>query len=145
MAQIVDQQISASDIIRKDLERGGFTKEEDKFLRGLKILIEQQKAMVVRHNNTVFVGIRKKPGTLEVHMYTLDTPNMLAGAIKVGIDAVKKAGVKKLESETYSFIRHTTTSLTLLVRKNVKNLLMKPGNLLLTLIIIHGAFISQCF
>jgi hypothetical protein len=102
-AQIVDKEISASEIIRKDLERGGFTKEEDKFLRGLKILIEQKRALIVRHNNTVFVGIRTEPGTLEVHMYTLDTPNMLAGAIKVGIDTVKKAGVKKLESETDNY------------------------------------------
>ena len=59
--------------------------------------------MVVRDNNTVFVGIRTEPGTLEVHMYTIDTPNMLAGAIKVGIDAVTKAGVKKLTGETDNF------------------------------------------
>lgn len=103
MAQIIDQQVSTTDIIRQDLERGGFTKEEAKFLKGLKILIEQNRAIVVRHNNTVFVGIRTKPGTLEVHMYTIDTPNMLAGAIKVGIDTVRKAGVNKLESETENF------------------------------------------
>jgi hypothetical protein len=55
----------------------------------------------------VFVGIRKEPGVLEVHMYTLDTPNMLLGAMKVGIDAVKKAGVKKLliETENYKLIK----------------------------------------
>jgi hypothetical protein len=103
MAQIIDKQMSATEIIRKDLERGGFTKEEDKFLKGLALLIQQNKAVVVRHNNTVFVGIRKEPGVLEVHMYTLDTPNMLLGAMKVGIDAVKKAGVKKLVSETDNY------------------------------------------
>lgn len=107
MAQFIDNQMSATDIIRKDLERGGFTKEEAKFLKGLQLLIQQQKAIVVRHNNTVFVGIRTKPGTLEVHMYTVDNPSMLVGAIKVGIEAVKKAGVKRLESETenYKIIR----------------------------------------
>lgn len=41
-AQIVDQQISASDIIRKDLERGGFTKEENRFLIGLKKAIQDK-------------------------------------------------------------------------------------------------------
>ena len=107
MAQIIDKQMSATEIIRKDLERGGFTKQEDKFLKGLALLIKQEKAVVVRHNNTVFVGIRKEPGVLEVHMYTLDTPNMLLGAMKVGIDAVKKAGVKKLliETENYKLIK----------------------------------------
>jgi hypothetical protein len=103
MAQIIDKQMSATEIIRKDLERGGFTKEEDKFLKGLALLIQQNKAVVVRHNNTVFVGIRKEPGVLEVHMYTVDTPNMLLGAMKVGIDAAKKAGVKKLVSETDNY------------------------------------------
>ena len=102
-AQIVDQQMSSSDIISKDLERGGFTKEENRFLIGLKQLIKTNKAIVVRDNNTVFVGIRKEPGTLEVHMYTVDSPNMLAGAIKVGIDTVKKAGVKKLVGETDNY------------------------------------------
>jgi hypothetical protein len=40
-------------------------------------------------------------------MYTLDTPNMLLGAMKVGIDAVKKSGVKKLliETENYKLIK----------------------------------------
>ena len=103
MAEIIDKQMSATEIIRKELERGGFTKEEDKFLKGLAFLIQQNKAVVVRHNNTVFVGIRKEPGVLEVHMYTLDTPNMLLGAMKVGIDAAKKAGVQKLVSETENY------------------------------------------
>ena len=103
MAEIIDKQMSATEIIRKDLERGGFTKEEDKFLKGLAFLIQQNKAVVVRHNNTVFVGIRKEPGVLEVHMYTVDTPNMLLGAMKVGIDAAKKAGVQKLVSETDNY------------------------------------------
>lgn len=103
MAEIIDKQMSATEIIRKDLERGGFTKEEDKFLKGLALLIKQDRAVVVRHNNTVFVGIRKEPGVLEVHMYTLDTPNMLLGAMKVGIDTARKAGVKKLVSETDNY------------------------------------------
>lgn len=103
MAQIVDQQVSASDIIRQDLARGGFSKDEQKFFAGLQQLVKDNKAMIVRDNNTVFVGIRTEPGTLEVHMYTIDNPNMLAGAIKVGIDAVTKAGVKKLVGETDNF------------------------------------------
>ena len=34
MAEIIDKQMSATEIIRKDLERGGFTKQEDKFFKG---------------------------------------------------------------------------------------------------------------
>jgi len=100
MATIVDKEYTATDIIRQDLERGGFTKEEDKFFKGLALLIKQEKAVLVRHNNTVFVGIRKEPGVLEVHMYTLDPLSTLPEAMKIAFDTVKKAGVKKLQSET---------------------------------------------
>jgi hypothetical protein len=103
MAEIIDNQMSATEIIRKDLEKRGLTKQEEKFLKGLALLIQQNKAVVVRHNNTVFVGIRKGREVLDVHLFTLDTPNMLLGAMKVGIDAVKKAGIKKLVSETDNY------------------------------------------
>jgi hypothetical protein len=103
MAEIIDKQMSATEIIRKDLEKRGLTKQEEKFLKGLALLIQQNKAVVVRHNNTVFVGIRKGREVLDVHLFTLDTPNMLLGAMKVGIDAVKKAGIKKLVSETDNY------------------------------------------
>ena len=100
MATIVDQEYTATDIIRKDLERGGFTKEEKKFLQGLAILIKQEKAVLVRDKNTVFVGIRKKPGVLEVHMYTLDNLTDMQEAMRVALESVKQSGVTTLESET---------------------------------------------
>jgi hypothetical protein len=100
MATLVDQEYTATDIIRKDLERGGFTKEEKKFLQGLAILIKQEKAVVVRDKNTVFVGIRKKPGVLEVHMYTLDNLTDMQEAMRVALESVKQSGVTTLESET---------------------------------------------
>ena len=100
MATLVDQEYTATDIIRKDLERGGFTKEEEKFLQGLAILIKQEKAVLVRDKNTVFVGIRKKPGVLEVHMYTLDNLTDMQEAMRVALESVKQSGVTTLESET---------------------------------------------
>ena len=94
------QEYTPTEIIKKDLARGGFSKEEDKLLKGFVALINEKKAVLVRHNNTVFVGIRKEPGVLEVHMYTLDPLSTLPQAMKVAFDTVKKAGVKKLKSET---------------------------------------------
>jgi hypothetical protein len=100
MATIVDQQYTPTEIIKKDLARGGFSKEEDKLFKTLAALIQQKKAVVVRDKNTVFVGIRKEPGVLEVHMYTLDSLPIMAQAMKVAFDAVKQSGVTKLQSET---------------------------------------------
>jgi hypothetical protein len=100
MATIVDQKYTPTEIIKKDLARGGFSKEEDKLFKTLAALIQQKKAVVVRDKNTVFVGIRKEPGVLEVHMYTLDSLPIMAQAMKVAFDAVKQSGVTKLQSET---------------------------------------------
>ena len=100
MATIVDQEYTATDIIRKDLERGGFTKNEDKILKDLQALIQNNKAVIVRHNNTVFVGKRQDDGVLEVHMFTLDPLSLLPEAMQVAFKAVKEAGVKTLKSET---------------------------------------------
>jgi hypothetical protein len=102
-AQIVDQEVRTSDIIRQDLERGGFTKEEEKFLAGLQSLVEQKKAIVLRYGKTVFVGLKKEEGTLEVHMYTLDSPRAVATAIEQGIKDIPQAGVNKLIGETDNF------------------------------------------
>jgi hypothetical protein len=94
------QEYTPTEIIKKDLERGGFSKNEQKILKDLQALIQNNKAVLVRHNNTVFVGVRKEPGVLEVHMFTLDPAAELPQAMKVAFDSVKKAGVKTLKSET---------------------------------------------
>ena len=117
------QEYTPTEIIRKDLEKRGLTKQEEKFIKGLAILIQQNKAVVVKHNNTVFVGIRKEPGVLDVHLFTLDSPTMLAGAIKVGMDAVKKAGVKKLVSDTENY-----KIITMLKKMNLPVEAKKKGN-----------------
>lgn len=103
MAQFIDQEVSTSDIIRQDLERGGFTKEEERFLAGLQSLVKQKKAIILRYGKTVFVGLQKGKGTLEVHMYTLDNPNAIATAISQGIKDIPQAGVNKLIGETDNF------------------------------------------
>lgn len=103
MAQIIDQEITTSDIIRQDLERGGFTKEEEKFLAGLQSLVKQKKAIILRYGKTVFVGLQQGQGTLEVHMYTVDNPRAIASAIEQGIKDIPQAGVNKLVGETDNF------------------------------------------
>ena len=118
------QEYTPTEIIKKDLARGGFSKEEDKLLKGFVALINEKKAVLVRHNNTVFVGIRKEPGVLEVHMYTLDPLSTLPQAMKVAFDTVKKAGVKKLQSETTNprLIRMLETLGPVKTTKNGKNI-----------------------
>lgn len=103
MAEFLDQEVSTSDIIRQDLERGGFTKEEERFLAGLQSLVKQKQAIILRYGKTVFVGLKQGEGVLEVHMYTLDNPRAVATAIEQGIQDIPQAGVNKLVGETDNF------------------------------------------
>lgn len=95
--------LTATDIIKEDLNRGGFTQEESNFFTGLATLMKKDKAITVRENDTVFVGIPREPGTLEVHMYTVDSPARQMDAVKKAVELIKKSGVRMIQSETDNY------------------------------------------
>lgn len=124
MAEIIDKEITASEIIRKDLEKGGFSKEEKQFLSGLKKLAEQKRAIILRYDNTVFVGIHEGPGVLKCHMYTIDSPRTIGNAIKQAVTDIQETGVTKLigETDNYKLVSlMQTMKLPITVDKNGKN------------------------
>lgn len=95
--------LTATDIIKEDLNRGGFTQEESNFFTGLATLMKKDKAITVRENDTVFIGIPREPGTLEVHMYTVDSPARQMDAVKKAVELIKKSGVRTIQSETDNY------------------------------------------
>jgi len=94
------QKLKPQEIIRKDLERDGLTAEEQKLMRHLASAVRLKKAIMLQVNNTVFVGIRAKAGAFKVHLYSQDSPNVLANSIKEGVEYLKKAGIKQIQSVT---------------------------------------------
>jgi hypothetical protein len=59
-------------------------------------LVEEGKAVLVRHNNSIIVLISIGDGEVEIHLYTLDSPQRLASAMKYFHDELVKSGINKV-------------------------------------------------
>jgi hypothetical protein len=92
--------LKPQEIIRRDLERDGLTAEEQKLMRHLAAAVRLKKAIMIQTNNTVFVGLRGSEGQFKVHLYSQDSPNVLADSIKQGVEYLKKANIKQIQSVT---------------------------------------------
>lgn len=100
MEKAMQPKMKASDIIKADLARDGFTEQERKFFNILAGSVARGAAALVQINNTVFVGSRIKNGEFRVHFFTQDKPQMLAGAIEKYADILTRSGIKKIHSVT---------------------------------------------
>lgn len=94
--------ISATDIIRQDLARGGFTHREQQILAGVVQLIELKKARILRFLDTVFVVVERNVGEVSVHFFSVDTPSNLVKAFQLFVDVMRSEGVHKISSEAES-------------------------------------------
>lgn len=100
MEKAMQPKMKASDIIKADLARDGFTKDEQKFFRILVGTVASGVSSLTQIYNTVFVGTRMKNGDFRVHFFTQDNPQMLTGAIEKYADILTRSGVKKIHSVT---------------------------------------------
>lgn len=97
----MSQTLSAIDIIKGDLSRGGLTASEEKTINLLAKVIQEKSASLLRHGNTIGVLIRQKePKTGSVHIYTVDSLPKVTEALKNFYETVKKSGFTKLIGET---------------------------------------------
>lgn len=94
--------MSAADIIKQDLARGGFTKHEKQFFTGLKNLINAGRAEILRHENTLVVLLPSGEGVAEMHFYTVDPLPIVRRALPVFHAEIKRMGLKKLVGQTES-------------------------------------------
>lgn len=97
------EKLKPQEIIRRDLARDGLTSEEEKLMKHLAAAVRLKKAVLVQANNTVFVGIRGAGGAFKVHLYSQDSPNVLADSIKQGVEYLKKANIKEIQSVTEKY------------------------------------------
>jgi hypothetical protein len=90
----VDQELPASQIILKDAHAKEFGPEQ--IVMAINKLVQEGKAVVVRHNNSIVVLIQIGDGEVEIHLYTVDPPHRLASAIKHFHDELVKSGIQKV-------------------------------------------------
>lgn len=94
--------ISATDIIRQDLARGGFTQHERQFMAGLETLVKSGRAQILRYQNTLALLIDHGTNPTEFHFYTLDPLPVIRKAFTVFYDEAKQMGLRHLVSQTES-------------------------------------------
>lgn len=91
----------SSEIIRKDLAKLNYSGDVDAYLKNIAASVYENRSILLRFADTIFwfrsVG---EPKVFDVHLYTVDSPKALAGAINAGIDTLRRAGVKRLVSHT---------------------------------------------
>jgi hypothetical protein len=91
---ITNQEMPASQIIMSDPESQKAGAES--VVVAINKLVEEGRAVLVRHNNSVIVLISIGDGEVEIHLYTLDSPQRLATAMKYFHDELVKSGINKV-------------------------------------------------
>jgi hypothetical protein len=93
--------LSSSDIIRKDLKNLNYSGDVEAYLKNMASSIAQKKSGLLRFADTVFwFRSVNEPRVFDVHLYTVDSPKALAGAINAGVAIMQQAGVERLVSNT---------------------------------------------
>jgi hypothetical protein len=88
------QELPASQIIMSDPESQKAGAE--RVVMAINQLVQEGKAVLVRHNNSVIVLISIGDGEVEIHLYTLDSPQRLASAMKYFHEELVKSGINKV-------------------------------------------------
>jgi hypothetical protein len=91
---MTNQEIPASQIIMSDAQSQEAGAE--RVVMAINKLVEEGRAVLVRHNNSVIVLISIGDGEVEIHLYTLDSPQRLASAMKYFHDELVKSGINKV-------------------------------------------------
>lgn len=98
---MAENMMPPSSIIQQDMAREGYSTEKKTEFEDLMVRIATNKAMAMQRNNTVFVLTPSNTeGTVRLHTFTADQPNVLQDSIGQLIGKLKEAKVQKVESQT---------------------------------------------
>lgn len=86
------------DIIWESAQRETPGVDKGKFFGGLAKMLQNPRNKLLQVKNTVFLIMGRGPGVVEFHTFTVASPRELVADAKEAIEAVKKAGAKKLVS-----------------------------------------------
>ena len=94
----MSEHISTQNIIRKETERLGG--DFDRVYAYLHQEVSAGRKKILRHGNTLLLCTPKKNKTIEAHFVTVDKPKAIISAAKKFHVELRKAGVKKVVSNT---------------------------------------------
>jgi hypothetical protein len=92
--------ITSTDIIKSSLTKENYQGDQDTYLRSVAVLANRKKAVLARFSDTVFVGLPQDATTMEVHLFTKDSPIKLKDSVQAGIQMLQGTGIQTIKAET---------------------------------------------
>jgi hypothetical protein len=92
------KELPPSQIITDDLERKATLEEVQQTIEYFSQANEENKLFILQKNNTIIVLVSIGEGVVEAHLYSLDTPIVMARSMKVMLDELKRSHLKRMYS-----------------------------------------------
>ena len=78
-----------TDIIRANAQQQGVSPEA--VVGGVGKAIQEKRSFIIQENDTVLVATLIGPGTIDLHMFTMDPPMTLVKSIAKALEQIKRA------------------------------------------------------
>jgi len=92
------QELPPSQIITDDLERKATLEEVQQTIEYFSNANNQGKLFILQENNTIVVLVSIGDAIAEAHLYSIDTPIVMARSMKIMLDELKRSHIKRIYS-----------------------------------------------
>jgi hypothetical protein len=93
-------QMQADDIILQSYADKGMEPDDDPRFQEIMSSVATNRATMIRENDSLFVIAMDQPGSVKLHMFTADAPEMLPDSFQKLAEILQKAGVERINPET---------------------------------------------
>jgi hypothetical protein len=92
------KELPPSQIITDDLERKASLEEVQQTIEYFDKANKEGKLFILQENNTIVVLVSVGEAIAEAHLYSVDTPIVMARSMKVMLDELKRSHIKRIYS-----------------------------------------------
>ncbi len=92
------RELPPSQIITDDLERKASLEEVQQTIEYFAKANDEGKLFILQENNTIVVLVSIGDGIVEAHLYSVDTPIVMARSMKIMLDELKRSHLKRMYS-----------------------------------------------
>jgi hypothetical protein len=92
------RELPPSQIITDDLERKASLEEVQQTIEYFGKANNEGRLFILQENNTIVVLVSIGEGIVEAHLYSVDTPIVMARSMKIMLDELKRSHLKRMYS-----------------------------------------------
>jgi len=90
--------MTPSEIITQEAQKYGA--DADVLLRKINKLVESKAAVLLQKNDSILLLITIAKNVVELHVFTMDRPKVLADSVKYFISKIKESDIKKVYGDS---------------------------------------------